>query len=467
MRRFLNRIKDSVPKPIKQFGDRIYNYLPLEVKYGSEYRRTLDFLTESQNWTRTKHKDFQVKMLRDLVQHAVTHVPFYRDLYSREGIESREIRSIEDIRHLPMVSKDDLRLHRERIKAENYPASAFQYHTTGGSTAKPVGLYWEADRTVPMEKAFTKRQFDWIGYDMERDRVANIRGIPLSKGKHSEIVAGKQLRLSSYRMTPSVLDEYVDLINNFQPKVLHAYPSSALILARHLLEHRLSLPSIRIVLCGSEQLFDWHRVILNEAYQCRIYSWYGQSEYVALAGECEHSTEYHFYSEYGVTEILKKNGEPAHPGETGEIVATGFLNFAFPLIRYRMEDLATVSMQDVCECGRPYKRVEKIEGRIQEMIVSKNGNLISMTAINMHDDVFDSIHQFQFYQDTPGYVTLRIVPKRHHTASNEAKILRSLQQKTGDQITIVIKQVDQIEQTPRGKTRFLVQKLPLGNDWDR
>ena len=463
MRRILNTIHSLFPKPLKRTAEKIYERLPFSLRYGKGYRQTLDFLLKSQYWTANQHEAYQLETFQKLLHHAVSHVPFYRRFYA--GVNPQDIKSLEDIRILPLINKDHLRQFREEMKAENYPDSAFQYHTTGGSTAKPVGLYWQADRTVPMEKAFMKRQFGWIGYTLEHDRIVNIRGIPPSKGKLSEIVAGNQLRLSSYQMTPAVLDTYVELIQEFKPKVLQAYPSSALVLAKHLLEKRLRLPSIQIVLCGSEQFFPWHRKIIAEAFKCRIYSWYGQSEYVALAGECEHSTDYHFYSEYGVTEILKQNGEPVAPGETGEIVATGFLNFAFPLIRYRMEDLATLSRTPSCNCGRPYMRAERIDGRIQEMIVSKHENLISMTAINMHDEVFDSLHQFQFYQNRPGHLTLNIVPKLHHNENHEKKIIQALQSKLGGQFDITLNQVKHVQQTHRGKTRFLIQEIPLGEDW--
>ena len=467
MRRFLNTIHSLLPSTIQGIGENIYENIPFHIRYGSAYRKTLRFLMNSQNWTIDQHEAYQLEMLRKLVHHASQNVPFYQELYKKHGINSSHLRSLEDIRRIPLINKDDLRLYREEMKAKNYSSSAFQYHTTGGSTAKPVGLYWQANRTVPMEKAFMKRQFHWIGYSLGQERVVNIRGIPPSRGQHFEIVARNQLRLSSYQMTPSIMDEYIELINDFQPRILHAYPSSALILAKHLLERNIHLPSIKTVLCGSEQVFEWHRQIIQKAFQCRVYSWYGQSEYVSLAGECEYSTDYHFYSEYGITEILRQDGVPAKPGETGEIVATGFLNFAFPLIRYRMEDLATVSKKKYCNCGRAYPRAKRIDGRIQEMIVSKNGNLVSMTAINMHDAVFDSLQQFQFYQDKPGAIIMNIVPKQGHQRQHDKAIVQALQAKVGDQFDISLCYVENVEQTIRGKTRFLIQKLPLAREWSK
>lgn len=461
MRGLLNLFRSILPEPIERYSQELYERLPYELRYGPIYRTTRRLLQESQYWPEEQLNQYQLEQLKNLVRHAIEHVPFYRERYKSEGIVPEEITSLDHIRLLPLVSKQDLVDSIDRIKAENFSPRQFQYHTTGGSTGRPVGLYWEANRTVPMERAFMQRQFSWIGYDPEKDRTAVLRGIPPAGGQNYEIIGKNTLRLSSYRLTPAILDEYIQLINDFQPTALQAYPSSALLLARHMIDKGIhSLSTIRIVLCGSEQLFDWQRSFLESTFNCRVYSWYGQSEYVSLAGECEYSSEYHFYSEYGVTEIIKGDLNPAERGETGEIVATGFLNFAFPLIRYKTGDLATLSIKDHCKCGRAYLRCSKIEGRVQEMILSNEGNAISMTAINMHNDIFDNVYQFQFYQDTPGKLILNIIRKAAYNIHDEQKIRKGLYEKLGDQFTLDICYVSEVQQTHRGKTGFLIQKIP-------
>ena len=268
MRNTLNFIRSISPEFLKKFGENLYSFLPFSLRYGKVYRETLRFLTASQEWSRGDLETFQLAAFRDLISHASKHVPYYRRVFRDHSIVAAEITTYEHVRQVPLLSKQILRDHRDELKAENHPASSFQYHTTGGSTAHPVGLYWEAARTVPMEKAFMQRQFGWVGYNFQKDRVANIRGIPPKKGKPYEVVAGRELRMSSYLMTPDRMNEYVAAIQKFSPPVLQAYPSSALILANHLLENDLTLPSIKLVLCGSEQLFDWQRRIIEDGVSC-------------------------------------------------------------------------------------------------------------------------------------------------------------------------------------------------------
>jgi phenylacetate-CoA ligase len=468
LRSLLGNIAGHLPRSITDFGTGLYNRIPLELRYGSVFREAAARLDRSQFWSADEHAAWQLRTLQSLIRHAFENVPFYKALYSEAGISPESIRSLDDIRLLPFTSKDDLRNHREEMRATNLPNSRFQYHTTGGSTGKPVGLYWDADRTVPLEKAFMRRQWRWVGFEMERDRSAILRGLPVRNGDLYETLGGNQIRLSTYNLTEPVIDEYLRLLDRYQPRAIQAYPSAAYIFAQHIIRrggHRF--PTLRALLCGSENLYPWQRVTLEEAFGCRVYSWYGQSEYVALGGECEHSTDYHFYSEYGLTEILGEDNAEVAAGAEGEIVATGFNNVAFPLIRYRTEDRAIRSRRTVCECGRHYPLVESVEGRLQEMIVSRHGNLISMTAINMHSSVFDMLYQFQFYQDTPGRLVFRFVPKPGFSERDEKQIMSAIAEKLGDQFAIMFEPVERIEPTMRGKTSFLVQKLPVDHQSGR
>lgn len=462
MRGLLNYIQAHTPGPIRNLGQHIYDRIPLGVRYGKVFREYSKFLDQSQFWSVDQHREHQLHTLQKLISYAYRNVPFYTKLYNEYRIRPEDINTLEDLRHLPTITKDQLRTSLDDLLSRTMSKSNLQYHTTGGSTGKPVGLYWQADRTVPIERAFMRRQWRWVGFEMEKDRSIVLRGRPLSNGRLVETAHGNQLRISTYDLTAANIDMYVDIIRDYAPVAIQAYPSAIHILGQHVLASGGgSFPSLRVILCGSENLYPWQRDIISKAFNCRVYSWYGQSEYVSLAGECEHSSRYHFYSEYGVTEFIREDGMPAHTGESAEIVATGFNNHAMPLIRYRTEDIARLSTTTACECGRHYPLVDAIEGRLQEMILSKAGSQVSMTALNMHSDVFDNVLQFQFYQDTPGSITLRIVRKPSYSDADEKQIRRELEEKIRNQFDLELEYVTSVETTERGKGRFLIQKLDL------
>ncbi|PKL54854.1 MAG: CoF synthetase, partial [Methanomicrobiales archaeon HGW-Methanomicrobiales-6] len=192
------------------------------------------------------------------------------------------------------------------------------------------------------------------------------------------------------------------------------------------------------------------------------FSWYGNSEQTVLAGECEESTRYHIFPEYGIVELIGSDGRPVEgPGAMGEVVATSLTNFICPLIRYRTMDVAVLG-QGPCTCGRAYPMLERVEGRLQEFIVTRDHRFISMTAVNMHSDVFDNVAQFQFYQMREGEVLMKIVKKPGYTDRDTERILRELDKKFEGDVDVTIRFVETIPRTRRGKYQFLIQDLPLG-----
>jgi phenylacetate-CoA ligase len=309
-----------------------------------------------------------------------------------------------------------------------------------------------------------RAQWRRVGYT-EGARSAVLRGNIVERGLWQHDFVNGTLMMSSYSLTLARLPAYVARLRQLKPKYLQAYPSSAAIVARHMLDTgEPPIAGLRAVLCGSETLFPEQRTLIEQAFGARVYSWYGHSEAVALGGECEHDTAIHLFPQYGYVELVDEEGEAVtERGATGEIVATSLHARAMPLIRYRTGDLAVLGAQACERCGRPYQLLERIEGRVQEFVVTSTGRRISMTAINMHSPIFDNVFQFRFAQERPGEVSLRIVPKPSYSPeADDAQITRALMQKLGDDMALRLELVDEIPRGGRGKYRFLDQMLDLG-----
>ena len=99
--------------------------------------------------------------------------------------------------------------------------------------------------------------------------------------------------------------------------------------------------------------YSLQRELLENAFQCKIFSWYGHNERTVLAGECEKSTYYHIFSEYGIVELIDRDGNVIEKDKSGEVVVTGFNNAAMPFIRYRTQDIGVYANKE-CACGRQY-----------------------------------------------------------------------------------------------------------------
>ncbi len=431
----------------------------------SAYKKTYALLQQSRWWSREELLAYQAAALSRLLDHAYTNVPYYRRVFDDRGLVPGDIQTPADLRLLPFLTREDLQTHLPDLKARNYPDGAFEYVTTGGSTGIPVGFYYERGASRAREWAFMKTQWDRVGYRFG-DKCVVLRGYIVGSAQDAvywkKTLFGRWLLMSSHHMTEETLPAYISEIRRFKPRFIQSYPSTAALLARYMIEHGVdSFPTVRAVLCGSENLYPWQRSLLEEAFGCRVFSWYGNSEQTVLAGECEESTHYHIFPEYGIVELIGRDGRPvANPGEMGEVVATNLTNYVCPLIRYRTMDLATAA-QGPCTCGRHYPLLEHVEGRLHEFIVTKDRRLISMTAVNMHSDVFDNVVQFQFYQEKVGEVLLRIVRKPGYTDRDTDYILSELEKKFEGDVDVTVHFVTKIPRTRRGKYRFLIQDLPL------
>ncbi|CVK34387.1 phenylacetate--CoA ligase family protein [Methanoculleus bourgensis] len=431
----------------------------------SAYKKTYALLQQSRWWSREELAAYQAAALSRLLAHAYANVPYYRRVFDDRGLVPGDIQTPADLRLLPLLTRDDLQTHLPDLKARNYPDAAFEYVTTGGSTGIPVGFYYEKGASRAREWAFMKTQWDRVGYRFG-DKCVVLRGYIVGSARDAvywkKTLFGRWLLMSSHHMTEETLPAYISEIRRFKPRFIQSYPSTAALLARYMIEHGVdSFPTVRAVLCGSENLYPWQRSLLEEAFGCRVFSWYGNSEQTVLAGECEESTHYHIFPEYGIVELIGRDGRPVtNPGEMGEVVATNLTNYVCPLIRYRTMDLATAA-QGPCTCGRHYPLLEHVEGRLHEFIVTKDRRLISMTAVNMHSDVFDNVVQFQFYQEKVGEVLLRIVRKPGYTDRDTDYILSELEKKFEGDVDVTVHFVTKIPRTRRGKYRFLIQDLPL------
>jgi phenylacetate-CoA ligase len=421
-----------------------------------------DFLAESERWSRDELHAYAITQLRYLLRHAYEHVPYYRSVFDGLGAHPGDIRRLDDLRSLPTLGKAELQDRQEALLASNMRPRDRIYFTTGGSTGEPVGFFHDRD-TSAKEWAFMTTQWERVGF-RAGDRTAILRGTVVRGGRLFERAPFQNaLLMSSYHLTEDRLPLYIAKLRQFRPRFLRAYPSAATLVARFMLEHaEPPVQGLEAVLCGSENLYDWQRRQIEEAFGCRVFSWYGQSERVCLAGECEHDTRLHIFPQYGITELLDERGDPVdEPGRIGEIVATGFLTRAMPLIRYRTTDVAAFAPGTCEACGRPYERFDRVEGRLQEFIVSRTGRYISMTAINMHSPVFDNVHQFRFRQSVPGKVVLSILPKASYDSpTDETRIRSELAPKLGPDVDLDLELVAEIPRTGRGKFRFLDQELP-------
>jgi phenylacetate-CoA ligase len=451
------------PGWVKRISSPALALVPIPLRYGSTYRLFRQDIRRSESEAGFVAQ-YQIRQLRSIYQSCIDHSLYYRELFRKVygSIPSVEDYSFADLQQLPLLEKDTIRENPESFLVKD--RSEMDVVSTSGSSGKPLRFYLDKNRSVK-EWAFINHIWSRIGYQPGQRRAV-LRGVLINNVDANPWEfdpAMNELRLSPFHLTPEIMDSYLGLIQRYKITYLHGYPSAIYILARHAQNVGWGCgANLRGVLTISETLFSFQREFLSQVFpNARILPFYGMSEKVAIAGEVPGEPDlYEFEPLYGFGELVNDQGQPVtETGQPGRIVATGFLCTGMPLLRYDTGDEAVL-----VRLPRPdnfYRlRVRNIRSRwAQEFLVSKQGALISMAAINIHSPVYSFIQEFQFYQDTPGLALVRIVPMPGKTSADFIPFVEEIMEKTGTGIDLQVRLVDQLAQNSRGKRPFIDQQI--------
>ena len=431
-----------------------------ELILGPNYLSAKRLIHRTSRWPKERLEELQYQKLRNLLVYAVNHISYYKNV-DRAFLEADNCHNL--ISYFFYSDKNTI------AKYFNKMISSVKYRrrvtNTGGSTGQPMVFYQDRFVTRQREKAFIFDMWSRIGYKVG-DKIVNLRGRTPKRGKlleHSWLL--NTYFLSSFDLYVEKLDQYIKLINKIQPKFLHGYPSTLFQFAQLLKAENKRLDiNLKGVFCGSEKLFPYQREMLESVFQCRPYNWYGHSEYAVLAGECEHTTDLHFFPQYGYTEFhdtgLQHEGKPLY-----EIVATGFNNRVMPFIRYRTGDYCTLKQDARCSCGRNYDIAEEVLGRQQEFVVDKNGHLISATALlfGQHFKLFNGLSSFKAVQEEEGKLTLVMVKNELFEEEQFQEFERNVSELLKDRLAFDYEFVNEDDRTETGKSKTVEQHLDMNN----
>jgi phenylacetate-CoA ligase len=450
---------------------RVYESLPLSLKMcagvvpfgwiaGRAYRATLARAKRFEWACREEILAYQEKVLGKMLLFATDHVPAYHGL---RGIVER-FSAFDAIKEFPTLNKDTLQKNPEKFLPRDFEKIPHYEISTGGTDGNQLKFYVD-DVSQSVDMAFMHRQWLRVGYT-PRCRKATFRGVSFPNLKHGVYwqynPIYNELQFSPFHISEKTIASYVERLIAFQPEYLHGYPSAIDIFAEYIMRNSLQkrLPRIKAALLGSEGCLPEQRERIEKAFQTHCYSWYGHSERVVLAGECEKSSVYHHFPDYGILEIVAEDGSLCErEGERGEIIGTGLLNWSLPLIRYRTGDFAT-RCESRCECGRCWDRFTNVQGRWeQDMIIGQNGARISIAALNMHGPIFEKVRRYQYVQDEAGVCKLNLMVAPSFSDADRMDIEKAYLGKTGDELRWKVKTVSDIPLTSRGKLKLLCFSL--------
>jgi phenylacetate-CoA ligase len=350
-------------------------------------------------WSPPKLEEYQNTKLRRIVRYAYDKVPFYNRLFREFGVSPEDIKTKSDLKKLPIISKKELRQNKQEIISKDFNAKNLRAMSTSGSTGEPLFVFL-SESEIEFRKAKHLRANTSLG-QKPWDRWATLTG-----PQHFARTTRLQRLIPLYTpVTISVFDDFdaqISMLESIKPKVIEGYSSSLLLLARAIEKRGLRTINPNHVIGGAELSDEFSRKYVEKVFGVPFYDQYSSVEFERMAWQCQEKDMYHIDSDALVMEFLDKDGEEVSTGERGEIVCTSLFNYAMPLIRYKIGDVAVPS-DETCACGRGLPLMQMVEGRKDHLIVLSNGQVLTPRAFTV------AMHEFQFY---PNIEQFRVIQKK-------------------------------------------------------
>lgn len=430
-------------------------------------------LEASQWWTAAQHRGQQLRQATALLHHAYRQLPFYRDRLAEAGFVLGKPVTPTVWARIPILTRRQLQEAGAALHSPQLPAGHGGTYeiSSSGSTGQVVTargsqlaqLFWHA---------LTLREHLWHSRDFS-GRLAAIRPFPPGVADFPRGGRNPEWGVSTkgiFRTGPSFLltvvsrpEQQADWLRRVQPDYLLIYPSALHELLLYCRDAGIALPSLRELRTLSELLPPETRRLAREVWGLKIADMYSTQEAGYVALQCPQEEHYHVQSEANLVEVLDDAGEPCRPGEVGQVVVTPLINFAMPMIRYSVGDLAEVGPP--CPCGRGLPVLRRILGRVRNTLVYPDGSRSWPLLGDIFHAGVDGIRQYQIVQHTAQEVELKLVTAAPLGPAEEDKLRGWLRHRSGYDFTVHFSYADEIPRGPGGKFetfRSLVAEHAVG-----
>jgi phenylacetate-CoA ligase len=332
---------------------------------------------ESECMDREELQQLQLERLESTLSRVYRNVPFYRKKFDEIGFNPDDLRSIEDLRKLPFTTKNDLR--------ENYPYGLFavplrevvRVHASSGTTGMSTVVGYSRN-DIKTWSNLVARILTSGG--ITKDDVIQISfSYGLFTGAFGLHYGAERLGASVIPISSGNTRRQIKIMQDFKTTALVGTPSYAMLIADTMMElgiNRNSL-SLKYGLFGAEPWSDAMRRELEDKLKIVATDNYGLSEVMGpgVAGECLERSGLHIAEDHFLVELVNPDTfEPVRPGEIGEMVITTLTKEAFPVVRYRTRDLTRL-ISEPCPCGRTMRRMSRIVGRTDDMLIIRGVNV--------------------------------------------------------------------------------------------
>ncbi|HEY7291831.1 MAG TPA: hypothetical protein VH583_18475 [Vicinamibacterales bacterium] len=341
---------------------------------GRQYVERRAFLERSQWWSADNIRAFQWGQLRRLLAHAFASVPYLKDKYRSAGIALEDLRSWDDFRHVPTLTRAEVNAHGAELCSTTFQGPLLP-HATGGSTGAPT-RFFRTYESYDWRTAAKDRAYSWSGWRLG-ERALYLWGAPLgstSRRRALKVRAHealqRQLVVNTFAQSDLLWNDVHARARRFRPALVVGYVSSLAAFADYLRRTGRTVPGVVGAIAAAEPLVADTRRQIEHGLGAPLFNTYGSREFMSIAAECEQRNGLHIQSENVLVETRDRGARAA-----SEILVTDLHNYGMPFIRYETGDLGVMA-DGACACGRGLPRLACVEGRVLDALRTADGRTV-------------------------------------------------------------------------------------------
>ncbi|MFH1371536.1 MAG: hypothetical protein ABII09_09670 [Planctomycetota bacterium] len=432
---------------------------------GADIEKRLHELQDSQWLSHSELQQMQWRKLTKLLHNAYKNVPYYRRTWQEAGIHPSDIRSWDDFKKVPFLTKGQVRENHSEMLSKEIKRMSLHHDSTGGSSGTPLRFVRPQD-TKAWFWAAQYRGYGWFGIQLD-DRQGRFYGMPFGlvsgyKARMIDWVMNRR-RISAFDMRDEQMRAFAQQMNRFRPVYLNGYAMAigrfAEFMSREKNRARYTWIPLKGVVSTSEVLTPTYKRLIEEVFECPVINEYGAAEIGLVAITCPKGG-FHVVCENVYLETIPAIDVELPPNVSSgpvEIVITDLHNYAMPFIRYKVGDLLKAAPDErlKCDCGRGSLLIGSVIGRDNSLVVTPEGKVLSGMVFDYlarYSLMKESgIRQFVARQDALDRITYYIVKDDHFSDSTLKYLSDTTRQYLGPSIIIDMKFVSQIPLTNKGK----------------
>lgn len=427
---------------------------------GKPTLRVLKEIEGRQDWSAEMLREFQWDQLRAMLEHAYQNTPYYRRQFDAAGVTLADMRSPSDLTRLPVLTKADIRTHLSEMRAMDRNRTV-NWVRTSGATGEP--LIYPLDKLTEAHAAANAiRCRRWWGIEMGDPTALFWREFYSFDAMDAERfkrqcknwVLNRRV-FSVYDMSRDSMVRYYDELVRFRPKVILGYSSALFAFARYMQERMLDGQGlgVLIVVATAESIFPAQMRLLGKVFGCPVVNEYGATETGILAHECPGGA-WHVMDDTVWLEVT-----PVEYSDTlGEVLVTHLANHAYPMIRYRIGDLAPLKSA-ACNCDRNLSTVGPVKGRSHDLLVTPNGRFVHGEFLVHVFDTIGQVTQFRVVQHAPERLEIQFVSPGRLDSHWEQYLRDRIAEFMGATVAVDLRPVAHIPQEESGKLRFIISHV--------